>query len=84
MSRAGRSEFYHCNRITLVREPPWILGRGGADRPDIDTTKEGRGRTNSPAARMSWVAFNQVDTRTPNGRTGFNLLGRKWPAAVPT
>ena len=44
-----------CNRITLVREPPWVVGRGGANKPYIDSTEEDSGA--SPGARMSWVAF---------------------------
>ena len=73
-----------CIRITLVREPPRVVRRGGAHWPDIDTTENGRGGT-SPAAGMRWVATNKnVLTRAPNGlcSTAFTL-GRKWPAAVP-
>ena len=84
-----------CNRITLVREPPWVVGRGGAYRPNIDSTENGRGGLGStlpiisPATGMSWVAFKNIVRRAPNGRICNNArtaphLGRKWPAAVPT
>ena len=85
MSRAGRSQLNHCNRITFIREAPRVIGRRGADRPDIDATEYGsRGTTPSATIQMSWVVFYQAFVRAPNGRARSTLpLGRKWPAAGP-
>ena len=83
MNRRRGGELTACNRITLIGKPPWVVRRGGADRPNIESTKYGRGGT-SPATGMNWVAFKNVITRAPNGlRSSAFPLGRKWPAAVP-